>query len=348
MSIDPNALSKLIRNSGVAFRENATSYVFECPRCHKKDKLSMYKETGRFICYHCAVDGFQGRPEFALCELLNRHIGEIRKIIYGSDIPDTLGYLDVQFVDIWGENEDIFEPELNVNIPEVCWPPDFVGIEDPLAFVKGARYLYNRGITPEHVSVYDLKYSPADQRVIFPVKVENKLIGWQARSINPTERWDQENNRMVRIPKILTSGGLVGKGQKWLMFQDRLKGVDHCVLAEGPISAIKAHRCGGNVASMGKNVSLHQLNIIKNSVKKLYIALDPDAGNEIAKLTYDLYDDLEIYLMRMPQNFESLDSEENEKDMGDLSENEVYEIFKECRPEPRGKIYISVGGLLNI
>lgn len=347
MSIDANALAKLIKNSGVAYRENATSYVFECPRCHKRDKLAMYKETGGFICYHCAADGFKGRPEFALAELLNKHIGEIRKIIYGSNIPETLGYLDIQFVDIWNENEDIFEPSVEVNIPETCWPPDFVGMEDPMAFVKGARYLHKRGIAPEHVQVYDIKYSPVDQRVIFPVKVNGKLIGWQARSITPTERYDEVLDRTIKIPKILTSGSLIGKGQKWLMFQDRLKGSEHCVLAEGPISAIKAHLCGGNVASMGKNVSPFQLETIKKSVKKLYIALDPDAGHEIAKIAYDLYDDLEIYIMRMPQNFNQLDSNENEKDLGDLSPQEVYEVFKSCSPEPRGRIYVSVGGILS-
>lgn len=346
--IDSQSLEKLIRNSGIPFRENATSYVFSCPRCHKKDKLAMYKETGGFICYHCAVDGFKGRPEFALAELLNKHVGEIRKIIYGSNVPETFGYLDVQFVDYWNENEELQLPELEANIPETCWPPDFVGMEQPMVFVKGARYLHKRGITPEHVTVYDIKYSPIDQRVIFPVKIDNKLIGWQARSINPTERWDAETERTVRIPKILTSGSLIGKGQKWLMFQDRLKGSPHCVLAEGPISALKAHKCGGNVASMGKNVSEHQLKTIKKSVKKLYIALDPDAGQEIAKLAYDLYEDLEIYLMRMPQNFNQLDSDENEKDLGDLSDDEVLEVFLRATPEPRGRIYVSVGGLLSV
>lgn len=345
--IDANALAKLIRDSGVAYRENATSYVFECPRCHKKDKLAMYKETGGFICYHCASDGFKGRPEFALAELLNKHISEIRKIIYGSNAPEIFGYLDVQLIDRWNEEEESYPPDnIESNIPETCWPPDFVGMESPMTFVKGARYLHKRGITPEHVVAYDIKYSPVDQRVAFPVQVNGKLIGWQARSINPTERWDAETERMIRIPKILTSGNLVGKGQKWLMFQDRLKGSQHCILAEGPISAIKAHKCGGNVASMGKNVSEYQLKTIKNSVKKLYIALDPDAGQEIAKLAYDLYDDLEIYIMRMPQNFTQLDSEENEKDLGDLSEDEVLEIFLSASPEPRGRIYVSVGGLL--
>jgi hypothetical protein len=55
---------------------------------------------------------------------------------------------------------------------------------------------------------------------------------------------------------------------------------------------------------------------------------------------------MEIYLMTTPQNFEAWDSPQNEKDNGDLSEDEVYDLFRSAKPEPHGKIYVSVGGLL--
>lgn len=347
MAIDQGALAKLIKDSGVAVRENATSFVFTCPRCEKKDKLAMYKESGGFVCYYCRANGFKGRAEFALTEILGKPIGEIRKVIYGSDVPPTLDYLDIQLEDIWGEDENALPPPAVVILPvEVAWSPDFVGIDQPEAFVKGARYLHSRGLTPEHVKTYDIKYSPIDQRVIFPVYVGGKLLGWQARYINATERWDPSLQRTIRVPKILTSTSLIGKGQRWLMFQDRLEGSEHCVLTEGPVTALKAHLCGGNVASMGKAVSVHQLEIIKRSCRKLYLALDPDAGEQIAKLAYDLYDDLEIYLLQPPQNFMDLDSSDNDKDLGDFQDEEVYEIFKTAKPEPRGKVYVSLGGIL--
>lgn len=347
MAIDQQALATLIKNSGIPFRENATSYVFTCPRCEKKDKLAMYKDSGGFVCYYCRVNGFKGRAEYALTELLGTHIGEIRKKIYGSDVPPTLDYLDIQLEDVWGEDEDSMPPPaVAIQAQEVSWAPDFVGIDQPEAFVKGARYLHSRGLTPEHVRTYDIKYSPVDQRVVFPVKVGGKLLGWQARYIQATERWDAMQERVIRTPKILTSQSLIGKGQRWLMFQDRLEGSEHCVLTEGPITAIKAHKCGGNVASMGKAVSVHQLEIIRRQCKKLYIALDPDAGEQIARLVSDLYDDMEIYLLQPPQNFLDLDSSENDRDLGDMSQDDVYELFRAAKPEPRGKIYISLGGIL--
>lgn len=346
MAIDQGALAKLIKDSGVPFRENGTSYIFTCPRCSKV-KLAMYKESGWFRCHHCHIDGFKGRPEYALTELLSLPLGDIRKKLYGSEVPSTLDYIDVNLEDLWNEDEESMpQPVVEVVANEIVWDPDFVGMDKPEAFVDGARYLHSRGLRPEHVEVYDIKFSPADQRVVFPVKVDGKLIGWQARYIRPTEHWSEEQQKTVRIPKILTSYSLVGKGQRWLMFQDRLKGSEHCVLTEGPITALKAHLCGGNVASMGKAVTIHQLETIKKSCRKLYIALDPDAGDQIAKLAYDLYDDLEIYIMQPPQNFLNLDSPENDKDLGDLTEQAVYEIFKKATPEPRGKIYVSLGAVL--
>lgn len=345
--IDQGALAKLIKDSGVEYRENALSYVFDCPRCQKKSKLAMYKDSGGFVCYYCRVHGFKGRAEYALAELLGMHVGEIRKKIYGSDAPPTLDYLDIQLEDIWGEDEDSVPPPAKVILPqETVWDPDFVGMENPQAFIKGARYLHGRGLTPKHVEAYEIKYSPIDQRVVFPVKVGGMLLGWQARFIGPTERWDAELERTVKVPKILTSQSLIGKGQRWLMFQDRLEGSDHCILTEGPVTAIKAHLCGGNVASMGKAVSVHQLEIIRRQCRKLYLALDPDAGEEITKLVYEIYDDMEVYIMQPPQNFFDLDSADNEKDLGDLTEEQVYEIFKAAKPEPRGRVYISLGGVL--
>lgn len=343
---DPGALNKFIRESGLAYRENATSYMFECPRCQKKDRLAMYKDSGMFRCHKCHIDGFKGRPEFALTELTGKSLGDIRKAIYGSEVPPTMGYLDVILDDLWGDSEEIEVPEPEVKPPELLWPPDIIGTEDPMSFVKAARYLHSRGITLEHVNTYDIRYSVVDRRVVFPVKIDGKLAGWQARFIGPTKVWLEDEERYRIIPKILTSESLMGKGQRWLMFQDRLKGSDHCVLAEGPISAIKAHKCGGNVASMGKAVSEYQLKTITKNVNKLYIALDPDAGEAIAKLAYDLYDELEIYLLQPPQDLLNVDSPENDKDLGDMLDEQVYEAFRRARPEPRGKLYISLGNVL--
>jgi hypothetical protein len=348
--VDTLALAKLIRDSGVPFRENARSYVFTCPRCQKSGKLAMFKDSGYFICHHCASDGFKGSAEFALAELLGLPIHAVRETIYGSAVPNLSDRVHLDLVDHWNENEDeVFTPlQIEQPVPEIVWPPDFVGLENPALFRKGAEYLMKRGLNATHVQTYDLKYSPPDKRVIFPVKVDGKLVGWQARYIGPTEVWDEELGRNRVIPKILTSKSLQGAGKRYLMFQDRLKGSEHCVLTEGPVSALKAHKCGGNVASMGKELTLAQLQtILTSGVRKLYIALDPDAGEDIMRVVQDTANQLTVYLMHPPQNFLRLDDPDNKKDIGDLSEDEVTDIFRAATPEPLGKLYISIGSLLS-
>lgn len=346
MAVDPVALSKLIRDSGIPFRENAKSYVFTCPRCQKNGKLAMYKESGHFVCHHCKVDGFKGFADFALSELLGQPIGDIRKKIYGSDVPPTMGYLDIQLLDHWNESEDsLYSVDPRVLTPDVMWPPDYVTIDQPAAFMKGARYLHSRGLTGQHVRDYDIRYSPADQRVIFPVKVDGKLLGWQGRYIGQTKVWMEEQARFKHVPKVITSPSLQGKGKRWFMYQDRLKGSDHAVVTEGPITGLKAHKCGGNVVAMGKDLTPEQIDILRRSVSKIYLALDPDAGDAIVRVMYDLGADKEFYLMPVPQNFLNFDDPANEKDHGDFSDDEVHEVFLRAKPEPLGRLYVSVGGI---
>jgi hypothetical protein len=348
VALDPKELSKIIKESGIDYRESGQSYKFECPRCNKAEKLFIRKSDGRFICFYCSSnDNFKGRAEFALRELTGLPLGELRRRLYGVDMSQHNEYLDVQLADFWNEDEESFSgPAADLPVKEVAWPPDFVGMDKPTSFVKGARYLHGRGITPEHVRTYDIKYSPAEKRVIFPVKVDGKLVGWQARYIDRTEFVDEQTGRLVKIPKILTSLTLQNSGGRYLMFQDRLNDSEHAVLSEGPVTAIKAHRCGGNVASMGKAVTPLQLEVIARKCKRLYLALDTDAAEDIMRIVRDTHEHMTIYLMATPQNFENLEDPNNERDNGDLGEDEVFELFRSAKPEPMGKIYISLGNLL--
>ena len=111
------------------------------------------------------------------------------------------------------------------------------------------------------------------------------------------------------------------------MFNARLLNSDHCVLAEGPISSIKAHLCGGNVASMGKDVSDTQLNIIKNRVSKLYLALDPDATTVIERVCRQLHGEMDVFLLMPSDGYE---------DLGKMSPEQVFEQFKKA-PSAFGK-----------
>lgn len=304
MRINPNVLKNIIQTSGVAFKEVATSYIFTCPRCSREKKLYIRKSDGRFVCWHCReTDNFQGKPEYALAELLNLPTDEIKSKLYDDNFKNLPGFLTLDFMDPYDSENEL---EMVEELPGVCCSPDFVKFNHPL-FQKGREYLRSRGMSDSHMEEYGIMYNPSRKAVVFPVIIDGSLVGWQERGIANKNKY--------------TMRGF--KKEQALMFQDRLRGSNHAVLCEGPMDAIKAHLCGGNVASMGKGVSKFQIDILKNTVKRIYLALDPDANVETSRICRDLYDHMDIYLLPPPPG---------KKDLGEATYEEVYEEFKKAKP----------------
>jgi hypothetical protein len=166
--------------------------------------------------------------------------------------------------------------------------------------------------------------------VAFPVELEGRLVGFQERTVlKETKLWSDELDRFTETPKVLSSKGI--PREQLVMFGDRLAGVEHVVLCEGPIDAIKAHLCGGNVATMGKAVSKGQIALLRaNGIKKIYLALDPDAAEETARLARE-FGDLEVYLMHAPAGY---------KDLGAMSMEAVRDLFTSAPRVNPGHIFV--------
>jgi len=312
-SVDTDALRGYLVEHDIRFKEGGQSFIMDCPKCGKYNKLYIRKTDGRFVCWVCAeTDNFKGKPEYALVEMTGDSVEVVRNILYGDAIPQASIHLEINLRDFWAEGED----EIVVVAPLVPtrWPYDYYPIEHPWS-KDGLAYLATRGIDLELAVRYGLRFCPSRRRVAFPVAQNGILYGWQDRLVVPHEWTNSETLKKIKIPKAVTSTGL--KKEKVIMFADRLTGSDHCVLAEGPISAMKADLCGGNVATMGKAVSLAQVQLIRNSgVKKLYLALDPDAAKETALLVRELASEMEVYDM-IPKK----------GDLGNMSLEEVHRLF---------------------
>lgn len=324
---DPAILYQIIKESGVAYVQNSQSYIFTCPKCEKKKKLYISKASGNFICFFCTeTENYKGRPEYALSDLLGVPVRVLRAQLYGEgDVPVEV-HLDFQLIDFFGD-EDEEDPDAE-QIPLVHWPHDFLEIDDPKA-LRGREYLRGRGVAPSMAARYGIRYSPLQERVVFPVADGEKLYGWQARATKPT-RFVDGLGRTRDIPKILSSTGI--PRAKTLMFSDRLRGSEHAVLCEGPVDALKAHYCGGNVAAMGKAVTPGQVQLLINGgVKRLYLALDPDASNEMQRLMRDHFDDFELYEMRAKGG--------GKADLGAMSYEDVFELFLDARRLPPGHLF---------
>jgi hypothetical protein len=330
---DPQIVKNLIEGSGLSHKQNSISWIVDCPRCGK-EKLYISKRSGNFICWICSeTQGFKGRPEYVLSELLCQPLAVVKERLYGTRRVDGVATLDIYLEDFFGD-DDIIE-EGAAEIPKIPWPFDYFPL-DNFYGKRGLDYVEGRGIPAEIAKVYGLRYCPQRRRVAFPIELDGHLVGYQERTVlEETKFWDEDRGKFTEIPKILSSTGI--PRERVVMFADRLKGLDYAVLAEGPIDAIKLHRCGGNVCAMGKAVSRGQIAFLRNhGISKIYLALDPDAAEETRRLVAE-FSDIEVYLMHPPKGY---------KDIGDMSLDDAYELFLSAPKVNRGRLFVYLKNLI--
>ncbi len=123
------------------------------------------------------------------------------------------------------------------------------------------------------------------------------------------------------------------------MFADRLNGSRHAVVAEGPVDALKAHLCGGNVSPMGKAVNPAQMGLILNAgVRDVYLGLDPDAADETARLVRNHFGDVRLFQLAAP-----VKGAMEKPDLGALDQLEVLELFRSARQIHAGQLFLYLG-----
>lgn len=326
-------IQELLDEGGVSYKKNSLSFIMDCPRCGKKDKLYIRRSDGRFVCWFCKeVDGYQGKPEYALADLLGQSIGSLQQKLHGVVSSDVL-FFDPKVFDFRHEDDnDVIELPEAFQLEEVYWPYDFYPIDHELS-VRGRSYLEGRGIPLDVAMRYGIRYCTPKRRVVFPVMVEGKLVGWQERLIVPHRNFDIDLAAWLETPKALTSKGM--KRDAVLMFGDQLKGHDHVILCEGPVDAIKADLCGGNVATLGKAVTPKQIELLKNGgVRKVYLGLDRDAAKETGRLVNEFEScGIECYDMTPPREFH---------DLGEMSFNQVYDLFLHAERVKLGHLFVYI------
>jgi hypothetical protein len=330
VGLNPNTLAQIVKDSGVKYKENSISYIFTCPRCSKKDKLYVRKNDGRFCCWVCRkVDGFEGRCEFALSALTNQSADDFRARLYGTTGIHVSLLLDVHIKDFFGDDDD-----LDVDAgetPVISWPFDYLTLDDPGA-ARGLAYLEGRGVPLDVALGYDIRYAPLRRRVAFPVASGGDLYGWQERTVLSDLSYEDEAGEVQTISKVMSSKKL--PRDRELMFADRLIGFEHAVLCEGPLDAIKGHLCGGNVATMGKAVARGQMRrLLTSGVKRVYLALDPDAATETQRLVRDHYHDVELYNMVAT-------GASDKPDLGAMTFAEVHALFLGAKRIGFGEMFI--------
>lgn len=321
-------LRELVESRSLVVRKNKRSYILVCPESScQKPKLFIEKKSGRCVCFHCG-DGSKAWADAVLARVLNVPRQDLAELLYGDKVAaGTDAILEIGLTDWWSElQSDEEEILIEEELPEVLWGPNY----KPLTLgSKGEQYLTGRGIPFELALAYGIRYSGFDRRVAFPVVMDGKMVGYQARAIFKTEFTDEATGQRIVIPKMTTMGEIGGKA---LMFLDRVKS-DHAILAEGPFDALKCHLCGGNTAAMGKGFTRRQLEILaRRGVKKLYDALDPDAAEDTMRLLAESKDfEFEVYKMQPPRGAE---------DMGDLDFGAALEVYRSAPRVRQGQLFV--------
>lgn len=327
--MDFQKLANFIKNTGLSYKQNSKSFIFTCPLCNGKEKLYIRKSDGKFACWRCReTKGFQGAPEFAFAELLNTPVKDIREKLYGNLHVGILPtYLDVQFNEFTDDEVigDISEDLPTLTFPYHCLPIGLQGTQ------KGVDYLNSRGIPLDIAQYYQIRYSPEKQAVVFPSYVNSNLVGWQYRSINNSSII-MPDLTIKTFPKSLSSKDM--PRDRSFMFQDHLHGLDHAVLCEGPVDAIKAHLVKGGVAALGKVITPSQVSLLlRMGLKRVYVALDPDAFMELNPLLEKFNDALELLRVEIPEK-------EGKPDLGALSFEEAKDCILSAKPLRRNTLYI--------
>lgn len=337
---DAGALKKIIASGGVPYRQSAISYKFDCPLCGKREKVWMYKASGNFRCWSCEADGFKGAAEKALVALYGGNYEDYRRLLRGGE-PETLGLLQLDFDD----DDDLFVDE-SADFTGWEWSPMAVAADEP-AFAPGRAYLLGRGIGDDIIKKYDIRYSPAEKRVLFPYVLGGELVGWQGRLIVPNVIVDSLTGKKRELPKALTTiqPGIQGN---YVMFAANLDRSAHAVITEGPVSGLKTELCGGNVVSLGKGVTPSQLDFVAKRVGRVYLALDSDAGDDITRAANILLSmGTEVMLMRVPQQVIARQRALGKSaDFGDCTPEEALQAFRDANCWRPGQAAISLGGEL--
>jgi hypothetical protein len=294
---------KAFLDDRVSYYETKRSYVTNCVSCGKADHFYIRKDNGRSICFKCGVKFNWRGLVGSIAKVPANKAYELIFGVGGGDIIDLP--LDPElFSRVYKDDE---EPE----DATVFLGPDFFPVEYS---DQGVQYLIKRGLNnPSLILHYDIRYHHAMNAVVFPVRRNGHVYGWQARKINPAEG----ELRLISSSNFNKS--------RFLLNWDRAVKTDRIVLVEGPFDCVHVDVDGyGAVASLGKGVSLDQIQLILSApAKNIYLGLDPDASREFYEIVNRLGLSKNCFLISPPAH---------RKDFGEATEGEVRTALRSAIP----------------
>ena len=309
--IPAETVEKLFRQYANTQKENARSFITDCPSCGQSDKFYMFKDGGHSICHHPSCEWGSKSFQRWLSVVASVEMDYANSLIWGDSPLEEVDYLELSF----REDSDDTIPNL------VC--VDYPTVESDLTAPESKEalfYIKNRGIQLDLAIKHGITYNPWTRRVILPVFMGGQCYGWQGRAIDSVKPgMRMRNNEGFNRASLL-------------MFIDTSVNESRLFVLEGPFDALKFDGFGGYVATMGKVVTESQIELMINSnPSEVYIGLDEDAAMESNALKDRLLPHKDVYFMRVPKSCVDRCAAENKKaDFGECNSSEISEAIAQA------------------
>lgn len=320
MSITEEQLEQALAGADIEFRRAARSFVVRtCPKCNGHDKVMAFRDGGNGRCLKCgwSFNAIQLLMEAGGCstEQARKLLGLVqRQVIQQGRLDAPALQLDTQLI-IEAKRR---EP------PRMTLPDDCIGIEHEYITGPGIRYLGRRGVSVEMAKRHDLHWWPSESRVVIPVYDGGRVCrGWQARDTTGKARL-----------KITSPAGFT-KALTLMGYECLDRSRDWIILSEGPFDFLRLDLIGNSVCSMGAEVSADQINMIRELdwVRRVYLALDPDAFLKIDRIRSAIGMTKEVFLMQPPVDRQMwLDPAADKSDFGNTTDEGIWTAFRSAYP----------------
>lgn len=317
MSSSEEFLKEFLDSKGIDIsHETSRSWIINCisPDCRKPDHMYIFKASGVSKCFKC---GGHWDLVGLVSVVENVDISTAKSIIYGRGTGGNFEKklsIENPFAIVYEETNDKVD-----SIEYIELSDRFTNILDSY---QGMQYLEKRNITDiEIIKSFDLRWHEEMQSVVFPIKLNGFIYGWQARKIDPKP--DE--------PRLLTKTGM--NKALFLLNYDKVLNKESVVIVEGPFDCIKVQQAGIDaVCSFGKETSKNQIELlIKADIKNIYVGLDPDAYKEAMNLIEVISEEKNVFRMLPP---------EHRKDFGECTSEEISESFNTAHQIIGQKCYI--------
>lgn len=312
---------------GVEQVTHNNSIESECPSCGTRGegKFLIRKSDGKTVCFKGSCDYGVKKFDVYYSVVAGISLKEARDIISGKIIERDTHELSLNLEAKGPQDEESDE------LKPISWPPEGTYEIESYGGQMGAEYLMSRGIPVEIAKEYGIRFSINARRVYFPIKMGDQYYGYQARSIDKVE----PQFRMLNNPGF--------KRSQMVMFANRLLNSRHAIITEGPVDAIKFHNAGGNICTMGKNISNNQIRLLEESgIDKIYLALDNDATADMRWIQKKTK--LPCFLIKVPQSAIERCLQNNKKaDFGECTFEECFQAFNDAEEFNRYTTFLYLG-----